>query len=374
MEFSSLQEKASPIRSSRGERGRDLSDLVISDRDRVMQELIDFRAVGTVVRRALLALAEGTAKGAKAVLQPDDSEIISLIGHETLDARFRDERLNWKLNALISTNAAYGAVKIVGSNAYNRTLGLPRSRSTILLYDKLTMQPLSIMDGTQISARRTGAYASVVVDITLQHKDRLTVFLYGTGPIAATIIDDLHAHHGHRIDKIFVKSRSIETAASFAKCAEQRTRLPIEAVVSDDQLANADLVITASNARNPLFNAGSLSDDIVVLNLGGDETPAEFIRHSLEAGTVICDDIKTVCHRNSQSLSLYFSRQNLRLEESASTYRILNFSQLLTSPSSLLRKPVFVTCVGLPVLDLYVAQWIYEHPMRNRRHVYKAAR
>lgn len=321
--------------------------------------VLEPEVVGTLVRCALRDMAQGIAYGTKAVLQPRAEELPALAGRPLEALCPPEERLNWKLNALVSANARYCAVKIVGSNACNRAFGQPRSQSLIVLYDKLSMQPLAIFDGTEVSARRTGAYASMVVDAALAHRDRISLCLYGAGPIADCVVDDLQAHHRERIDHILVRSRRPERAARFATAASRRTGLDVRPIA----LAAAspvDMVITATNAAAPIVAADLLDDEIVVLHLGGDELPAAFVEKTLACGTVVCDDVDSVCHRNSQSLPLFFSRQGVRLRDLAGLFRIRNLHAMIGQPPATLRRPALFTCVGLPVLDLYLAQWLHE--------------
>lgn len=319
---------------------------------------LDARVAGVLARRAVADMAKGIAYGTKAVLQPSDDELLPLVGQSLADMCPPEERLNWKLNALVSANARYCAVKIVGSNALNKALGRARSQSLIILYDKLSMRPLAMFDGTMISARRTGAYASMVVDAALMHRPAISLCLHGTGPIADCVVDDLRAHHPDRIQRILVRSRRQENAERFAAAAARRTGLDVRAAASVDD-TSVDMIITATNAAAPIIPAEALAGDIVVLHLGGDELPAAFIERALGDGSVICDDVSSVCHRNSQSLALFFSRQGQRLRDLASAFHVRSLHDVM-SGTCMLRRPVLVTCVGLPVLDLYLTQWVYE--------------
>lgn len=320
---------------------------------------LDAHVAGRLARRALADMAAGIAYGSKAVLQPRDDELLPLVGQSLAELCPPDERLNWKLNALVSANARYCAVKIVGSNACNRRLGRPRSQSLVILYDKLSMRPLGMFDGTELSARRTGAYASMVVGATLAHKPSISVCLYGAGPIADCVVDDLRAHHPGRVERILVCSRRLDSARRFAAVAARRTGMEVMAVLPAER-PPVDLVITATNAAAPVMPEDALAGEVVVLHLGGDELPAAFIERVLGSGSVICDDVASVCHRNSQSLALFFSRQGVRLRDLAGVFRIRNLHELAGHPPTSLRRPVLVTCVGLPVLDLYLAQWLHE--------------
>ncbi len=70
---------------------------------------------------------------------------------------------------------------MIGANAFNRLRGLARSNSTFILMEKFSMQPVAIIDATQLSATRTGVYASTVLGLCPMEKDRIDVFLFGAG-------------------------------------------------------------------------------------------------------------------------------------------------------------------------------------------------
>lgn len=326
---------------------------------RVTVDALEPRLVGQRVRTALRALRDGEAYGTKAVLEPDEKELHALLGDAAIFAYADGERPNWKLSALVSINRLYGAVKIVGSHSYNRQHGDPRSTSTVLLYDKLTMRALAILDGSTLSAQRTGAYASIVIDRLLRHRATFSVFLFGAGRVARAVVEDLEAHHPERIDTLYVRSRTQASAEAFVTAHTPLASFPLIAAPRLDTLPDCTLIITASNADTPLFEAWQVGDDVVVLHLGGDETPDELIRYILEVGTVVCDDIDTVAHRRSQSLPLFFARTGRSLEAMANAYQMHNLWQILDDDAPH-RLPTLVTCVGLPVLDLYLAQHVYE--------------
>jgi alanine dehydrogenase len=95
------------------------------------------------------------------------------------------------------------------------------------------------------------------------------------------------------------------------------------------------------------------------LSLGGDEVPAETLRRVLRQGHLACDDMATVSRRNSQSLALLFSRSGTTLETVGPHLGVLELSKSKDwqlEPGA----PTAVTCVGLPMLDLYVVSALYE--------------
>jgi alanine dehydrogenase len=311
-------------------------------------------------------IAKGLTYGLKSVLSIHENELWERPEFVSYRPKFENERLGWKLSALSSVNGAYGAVKVIGANALNRHFGRPRSTSTILLFDKLTLLPLCILDGTEISAARTATYPVTVMDRFLAGRDNLVLFLFGAGPIAERTILSLQANAAARISAIYIRSRSQDTASGFAERLQQQTSINLRAVNDNSRLRQCDFVITASNSNRPVFAPDEIAPSVVLLNLGGDETPEAFVQQAIRRGTVCCDDMQTVSKRNSQSLARYFSNRGSTLEMLGPLLGIQNLADIAPRSVPHPLEPVFVTCVGLPVLDLYLAQYVFENFLARR--------
>ncbi len=310
-------------------------------------------------------IRSGRAVGGKAVLSLPEDEFWALPEFEAERESFASERLGWKLSSLHSVNPRFGGVKIIGANAFNRRRGLPRSTSTYLLLDKTTLRPVSIFDGTALSAARTGTYASLVLEAFVETPMKISVFLFGAGPVARSVIDCLSFTGSERIERIFIRSRFPESAARLADAVASATTIDLVPVEDNAALADCSFVVTATNARGPVFDDHELAKDAATLHLGGDEVPEAYLKRALRTGAVICDDLKTVSRRNSQSISLYFSRMGLSLETAGPMLGIGEMS----APSGWQDPhpgPVCVTCVGLPMLDLYVAEATWEKLVKAR--------
>jgi alanine dehydrogenase len=316
----------------------------------------DYLGMIAAARRALLDLEAGLAAGAKATVTPRDEEIHELADVEDSGFDLQNEDLDWKLSALVSVNRRHGAVKIVGANAFNRCLGLPRSKSTILLFDKLTMLPLAMLDGTDISAVRTGAYASIAADLFYAPRGPGQVVIVGAGRIAEAVIRCLNATHAGRIGRITVLGR--DPGRVHMLCERLRGKVAVELAPgrSRRQLREADLLITATTARNPVVTPEEIPPGITTLLLGGDELPEAYIAAVLSDGLVYCDSITSVAHRNVQSLALYHSRRGQALTASP----VRSLGQEMIHPAWEAGRPVHVSCIGLPALDLYVTEYLYD--------------
>jgi ornithine cyclodeaminase/alanine dehydrogenase-like protein (mu-crystallin family) len=134
--------------------------------------MLEAGALHAVAREAWADIRGGRAYGLKSVLLPLESELWARPELDHYRKEFEGERLGWKLSTLSSVGPDYAAVKIVGANALNRHLGRPRSMSTIALFDKVTLAPICLLDGTEISAARTATYATTMVDRFLSGRSR----------------------------------------------------------------------------------------------------------------------------------------------------------------------------------------------------------
>jgi alanine dehydrogenase len=304
--------------------------------------------VGTAVRHALGDVAAGVARGGKLVMEvspaPGDRPPLPLL---------RGERSNWKLSTLVALNATHGAVKIVGSNAANRARGLPRSQSLLVLYDKSTMRPSAIFDGTAISSARTAAYASITLD-AMQPQGKVDIFLVGAGVLAGHILADLQAMHAASIGTVYVRSLDLVRTQAFVTTHRHAVGFDLVAVADNAYLRRCPLLITASNASTPVFALNETKPRTVVLHLGGDETPPEFIAAARMAGALYCDDAAAVAQRNSQSIARYFLERGQCLAKQGQALGVRPVVELLDHSTPALDGPTLITCVGLPALDLYV--------------------
>jgi ornithine cyclodeaminase/alanine dehydrogenase-like protein (mu-crystallin family) len=330
-----------------------LDDLQSMQADLTTAELL------TTINLAWRDIRAAKSFGGKAVLSLPEEEFWSRPEFQPFKADFTEQRLGWKLSSLYSVNAHFGAVKIIGANAFNRRLGLPRSTSTIVLLEKMTMRPIAILDGTAISATRTGTYASKVFQRCFPEQEMVSVFVFGAGPVARAAISCLAHIASNKIRQIFVRSRTFDGAESMTALLRAQTTIPLIAVEDNSRLCDCAFVVTASNARQPVFEDGELLVDAVTLHLGGDEVPQAYLVRALRTGTVVCDSLAMVSHRRSQSLALHFWRNGLSLETVGS---LLGIRELSASQDWYLKQagPVCITCVGLPMLDLYVAQATFE--------------
>ena len=140
---------------------------------------------------------------------------------------------------------------LVGIKVYasNPAVGAPDFR--VLLFDANTAQLLSEIEANILGQIRTGA-ASGVATRHLARQDASRVAIFGSGFQAETQLEAVNC--ARKLERARVFSRKAERRQAFAGRMSERLDLSVTATQSpEDALDGADIVITVTNARSPVF-------------------------------------------------------------------------------------------------------------------------
>ncbi len=158
-------------------------------------------------------------------------------------------------------------LKAITIRSDNRDRGLPNIQALVVWFDGLTGTPLAAIDGTALTAMRTGAASGVATDL-LAPRGAAVLAMIGAGAQAPDQVKAVCAVR--RIDEVRVAARSRESAQSLV--ARLAPELEVRRIVACDTigeaLAGADVVCTATNSGTPLFQAADLSDRVHVNAIG----------------------------------------------------------------------------------------------------------
>jgi len=161
------------------------------------------------------------------------------------------------------------STKIVTVFGKNLEKKIPTIMATVILNSTETGAPLAIMEGTFITAMRTGAVCGVATKY-LARKDSKTVGVFGAGVQARTQL--MAACAVRNIKRAFVYDIFKERANAFAFEMSRTLKIPIETREPDDMVKESDIIITATTAKTPVFN-GNLVNQGAHLNLIGSFKP-----------------------------------------------------------------------------------------------------
>ena len=148
-------------------------------------------------------------------------------------------------------------IKVVSVYDDNPNLDLPRITATVLVLDPTTGAPKAFMDGSSLTAIRTGAGGGVAADLLAQ-QDATTVGLFGAGVQARAQLQAVMAVRNitcvNLISRTHASAQQLATEISeWADAPEVNLVSTLRQVVED-----ADIVICATTSATPLFDGNDL--------------------------------------------------------------------------------------------------------------------
>jgi len=211
------------------------------------------------------------------------------------------ETTRGRINAMpgyIGGRFGMAGIKWIASFPANIDTGRPRGTGVTILNDPTTGFPLAVMDGTLISAVRTGAVSGVAAR-HLAREDVRTVGLIGAGVQGRTqLLAVAVARPG--IERVLVHDVRPERARAW--CEEMRRRLPLDyQLVTEPRAAieAADILVTATTATSPIVQPGWVPPGCLYLQISGHECHPDAIR---EFDRIVVDNWAEMKHRAAQAL------------------------------------------------------------------------
>lgn len=188
-----------------------------------------------------------------------------------------------------SPSAGYLAVKILSGYPDNPHHGRPANQAVVIVLELDTGSICGILDGTWITAARTGATAALALNVA-GPRDIRTLTVLGSGPVADWAIRCCLAIR--QPDEIRIWSRSVDRAALLARRVRRSVPRHLRVQLAADPTAavtGADGVVTATQATHPLFPADALSSHAHVSSMGGGEPGWELDPDLLDRSHLIVD-------------------------------------------------------------------------------------
>jgi ornithine cyclodeaminase/alanine dehydrogenase-like protein (mu-crystallin family) len=227
----------------------------------------------------------------------------------------------------------------------------------VALYEAKTGRPLAMMEANHLGQIRTGA-ASGVAAQALAKDGAAMVAVIGSGFQAATQMEAIAAVRPIREARVW--SRSQEKRENFAAERSEKLRLPVRAAGSAKEcVEGADIVVTATYAKDPVIEHEWVSDAALVCAMGSNqpdrrELPAELVAR---AGLIAVDSIEQA-KVESGDLLLAWDDAGWRTPRLTELGGVL--AEGVRRPAG---APVIFKSNGLGIQDVAVAGYIYEQAM-----------
>ncbi len=206
--------------------------------------LVDMRAAIDAMRDAFIALSRGDAV----------APLRLALDTPTGTALFMPAHLK-------STGAT--AAKIVTVHPGNAALGLPVIHAVVLVLDTRTGRPVALMDGTRLTALRTGAAGGLAAEL-LARPDASVVALFGSGVQARSQLEAVRCVRP--IAEVRIVSPDRTSALALAARQEGVRAHVVED--RDTALVGAHIVIAATNSPTPVFDGARVEPGTHVTGIG----------------------------------------------------------------------------------------------------------
>lgn len=175
-------------------------------------------------------------------------------------------------------------VKVVNVFGANPPKGLPRIHALVCLFDSATGVPRAVLDGTSLTALRTGAASGLATDL-LARPNASTVAILGAGVQGRTQLEAVLAVRSIRDVRIYDRL----PVAAQAFVTEMNARFEVEIqVVSTPRAAvtGADIVCVATTSLTPAFDDADISPGTHINAVGSykpdvQEVPGETVRRAM---------------------------------------------------------------------------------------------
>ena len=234
----------------------------------------------------------------------------------------------------------------------NPAKGLPRHNSTILLIDQDTGRIGAVVEAAAVNAYRTAA-ADAVAAQALARPDSETLAIFGAGhqaPFECCAIARIFP-----LKRLHVVARERERAEGLiSRLVAQGVTLDIRVSTAEEACRAADIIVTATPARAPLFEAGWVRAGTHVAAMGSDargkrELPAELFEHA-----------RLFCDLPAQSIEIgEFQHVRDRIESASLVLTALGEVLSGRCPGRVTRDDITVfDSSGLGLQDLYIADYL----------------
>lgn len=247
-------------------------------------------------------------------------------------------------------------LKVVSVFPRNVEQGLPTISAVVLMLNPETGMPMALLDGTFLTAWRTGAASGLATDL-LARPDAESLALIGAGAQARTQL--LAVCAVRPIQRVRVYSRTPERAQRFIEEMRGQEGVPEDIALAptpEAAVAEADVVCTATNASAPVFDGRSLRPGTHINAIGSftlemRELDEETFRR---ASRVVVDSRAAAMVEAGEVV--WAIRQGILREQD-----LVELGEIAAGRQPGRQSPEEITLfksVGLAVQDLVAARWV----------------
>ncbi|WP_438855731.1 ornithine cyclodeaminase family protein [Agromyces sp. M3QZ16-3] len=226
----------------------------------------------------------------------------------------------------------------------NPAHGLDRIQALYVLIDAETLTPVALLDGTELTSLRTPAVSAAVLEVVAA-PEAASLVVFGTGPQGVRHVEAMRAIRP--ISRVRFVGRDPERARR-AVASVARPGLDV-AVGTAADVADADLVVCATTAREPLFEGALVAEHAAVVAVGSHEPTARELPGELLGRAHVVVESTRVALREAGDVILAIGEGRLTADG------LIPMSTLFDGSPAPSGRPVVVKTCGMGWQDLAVA-------------------
>lgn len=234
----------------------------------------------------------------------------------------------------------------------NPSRGLPRVQALFVLLDPDTLAPVALLDGTALTTLRTPAVSAVAVR-HLAADDARHLVVFGSGPQAWGHVQTLRTVRP--LESVTIVGRNARRAEKLVRRIAD-TGL-VASVGYPESVADADIVVCATTARDPVFDSTRLRPGSCVVAVGSHEVDRRELDAALlgvaAAGAGVVVEDPRLALREAGDVVMAIEEGTIRAEN------LIGIGSVVRRDTPLPGASVFKS-VGMGWEDLVVAQAVFE--------------
>jgi ornithine cyclodeaminase/alanine dehydrogenase-like protein (mu-crystallin family) len=256
------------------------------------------------------------------------------------------------------------ATKIVSVYKQNpEKYNMPTVLAKIMVQDINTGDIVGIMDGSLITAMRTGAATGVSVKY-LARMNSKTMGIYSAGVQARKQVVGVYWGLNKKLEKCKVYDLKRETALEFKKELEKELGIEIEIVNSgDDVLRDTDIIVAATTSTTPLFDGNKVREGTHISSIGAHAAEIRELDSTIiKRASVLVAGLKEACLAEAGDYIIPIN------EGIITSDKVVSIGDIITGKARGRGKESDITIfksVGISAQDVATAKLVYDRAIEQ---------
>ena len=256
------------------------------------------------------------------------------------------------------------ATKIVSVYKDNPTKhNMPTVLAKIMIQDMETGDIIGIMDGSLITAMRTGAATGVGVKY-LARKNSKTMGIYSAGVQARKQVVGVYWALNQKLEKCKVYDLNKSVAQSFKEELEKKLGINVEITDSgDDLLVNTDILVAATTSTTPLFSGDKVPEGMHISSIGAHAaTVRELDSITIKKAALLVAGLKEACLAEAGDYIIPINEGFITEND------IISIGDIITGKNHGRKSEKDITVfksVGISAQDVAVAKLVYDRAISH---------